>query len=119
MFVSGGCRDLTNRIPASRTALLAAAAAAALVDMLSSPRAGVRVLSVNSAGVALIDCEAPIMARRVEADGWVVRLPVVCGGQNARGAGAALPQETGGALLGIVDHFRKRMEITGVLPPAD
>ena len=115
---AGGCRDLTNRMPASRAALLAAAASEALRAMLLSPEAGLQVLSVAASGIAVLDCGTPGTPRRAEVDGWTVRLLGSLEGAMRGAREEMLPRETGSVLLGIVDHGRRRIEVAAVLPPS-
>jgi integrative and conjugative element protein (TIGR02256 family) len=117
MFVSGGCRDLTNLIPASRAALLSAAVAEALTEILSIPKAEVRVLSVRSQGITMYKYPVDGTVQTAEVNGWVVRLPFYVQDRMRAMRRACLPNETGGVILGIIDHARKRIEVADFLPP--
>ena len=46
-----------------------------------------------------------------------MRLPACLEGAMCNAREAMLPRETGGVLLGIVDHGRRRIEVAAVLPP--
>ncbi len=117
---SGSCRALTNRISGANAAILSALAAKGAIAELAGERASVTVWSLSPAGeVARVRVEGA-QVQVASLAGWTI---VYDGGLLDRLAAlrsAGLPNETGGVLLGVVDHSRKAIHIAHALPaPAD
>jgi integrative and conjugative element protein (TIGR02256 family) len=120
--VSGGqCRSVTSRIPSSRAAILAGLAASETTELLASPRASISVATLDGRGG--LDMHRRVIdggSQSIEADGWTIGITgsVATYLQDLRRN--ALPNETGGVLLGIVDHTRQRIEVAlGLAAPPD
>jgi hypothetical protein len=113
---SGSCRSLTNRIPATRAALLSALAARGIADSLSSDDAKVMVWTLGADGsVSVLQrngepvTRAEICAWHVSYDrGFLHQLSVL---RDER-----LPNETGGAIVGIADFSRQALHLAHAFP---
>lgn len=117
---SGSCRAVTNRIPASRAALLSAIATQAVTDALSTTGAEIRVWTLDDDNAVSLTREAGQPATRVAAGEWAVSYSQSLAREIAALRAARLPYETGGILLGIVDTSRRSIHIVRALPePGD
>ncbi len=120
--VSGGqCRAVTSRIPASRAAMLSSIAASELGRILSSPESAIMIASVGEDGATKIHRTKPSGEKTIlEADGWKIGLADTVAQRLQTLREGNLPSETGGMLLGVVDHARKRIEVSmGLVAPPD
>lgn len=117
---SGSCREPTNRIPASRAALLAAIAATGIDDVLQGPDAAIRIWSTTPTGEVRLAAKRASPVMRFRQGEWTVIysqsvLDILAGYRALH-----LPQETGGVLLGIVDTAAHSIHVVQALPqPVD
>lgn len=120
--VSGGqCRAVTSRIPASRAAILSSIAASELAKILSSRDPSITIASINADGGTSMHRSIPTIGKMsLDAAGWKICLAGVVAQRLQNLREAHLPSETGGILLGVVDHAQKRIEISmGLEAPPD
>ncbi|TBY27412.1 hypothetical protein E0H93_28635 [Rhizobium leguminosarum bv. viciae] len=119
MRYTGACRALTSKIPTSRVGVLAALIASGISKGIGSPQPVLRIWSVNEDdGVEAIRLVPAVSARSM--GDWKVLIPEALRAELAGRRAAALPNETGGPLLGLIDFEAKI--ITAVLaptPPSD
>ena len=114
--VSGSCRALTNRIPASNAALLSALAARGAIQGLGSDGAAVSIWTLTTKGeVQLIRREGTPVAR-IQAGEWAVVYDDGITREIAELREGKLPRETGGVLLGIVDMAARSVHMVHALP---
>ncbi len=120
--ISGGqCRSVTNRIPASRAAVLSGIAADFLAENLGSPAPAILVATISNDGATQEhNCHLSGERKILEADGWTIGLADIVTRRLRDLRDASLPDETGGILLGVVDHSRRRIEVAeGLGAPPD
>lgn len=120
--VSGGqCRAVTSKIPASRAAILSSIAASELGKILASPDPAIMIASIGEDGSTEIYRTMPEIGKTfLDADGWKIGLAGTVAQRLQSLREAHLPSETGGILLGVVDHARKRIEVSmGLEAPPD
>ncbi|MBP2238674.1 proteasome lid subunit RPN8/RPN11 [Sinorhizobium kostiense] len=113
---SGSCRAVTNRIPASRAALMSAIASQAVVDALSTEGAQVRVWTLSDENAVSLVGEAGQPVTRIALGEWTVCYNQSLVQEIAALRAARLPNETGGVLLGIVDTSRRSIHLVRALP---
>lgn len=113
---SGSCRTLTNRIPATRAALLSALAARGIIEVLASDNASIAVWTLGASGeVRLVQHEgAPVT--HVQLGAWRLSYDEGLLADLALLRRHKLPHETGGILLGIADMSRKSLYVAHALP---
>jgi len=112
---SGSCRALTNRIPATRAALLSALAAKGVGDCLKGQDAGVRIWTVTDNGEVRLIRRDGARVHRVTLGAWQITYDEVLLSDLARMRESKLPNETGGVLLGIADMSRKSIHVAYAL----
>lgn len=120
--VSGGqCRAVTSRIPASRAAILSSIAASALGSLMPSSDPSIMIASINADGGTNMHRIIPTKgSMSLDANGWKICLADAVAQKLQKLRDIHLPNETGGILLGVVDHARKRIEISmGLEAPPD
>ena len=120
--VSGGqCRSVTSRIPASRAAILSSIAASMLGDTLRSPDPAIIFASIGNDGAMQVHRSEPASDKTLlEEDGWKIGLAGIVARRLQILRQEGLPNETGGILLGVVDHARRRIEVAlGLEAPPD
>jgi hypothetical protein len=112
---TGACRMLTSRIPASRVQVLSGLVAGGLSRALGSSEGCVKIWSLGEEGeVSLV---SPQVGLAIDHAGdWTIRMPDALSAQLAAERLKQLPNETGGALLGIVDPQSKRIELVAAVP---
>ncbi|CAN7387128.1 ThiF family adenylyltransferase [Pararhizobium sp. LjRoot235] len=119
MRYTGACRALTSKIPTSRVGVLAALIASGISKGMGSPEPSLRIWTVDEDdAVEAIRLSPDVSTRRMGE--WKVLCPESLRGELASRRAAALPNETGGPLLGLIDFEAK--VITAVhapTPPAD
>jgi hypothetical protein len=108
---SGSCRSLTNRIPATRAALLSALAARGAVDSLSTDEAKVTVWTLGADGSVSVTQRKGEPVTRVEIGAWHVSYDRGFLDQLSRLRDERLPNETGGAIVGIADFSREAIHL--------
>ncbi len=121
-LVSGGqCRAVTSRIPASKAAILSSIAASELGITMSSDDPKITIASINSDGGTNMHRVTPAIGNTsLDVNGWKICLANTVAQKLHDLRDAHLPSETGGILLGVVDHARKRIEVSmGLEAPPD
>lgn len=113
---SGSCRAVTNRISASRAAMMSAIASQAVVDSLSAECAGVRIWTLEEDNSVSLVQESGQPMTRITLGEWVVSYSQSLAEEIAALRAARLPNETGGILLGIVDTPKKFIHLVQALP---
>ncbi|WP_102959319.1 ThiF family adenylyltransferase [Mangrovicella endophytica] len=119
MRYTGACRALTNRIPTSSVAILSGLIAGALPDAANASEASLKIWTMSHSGG--IDCiNVPVTTRRAAWEDWTILLPTSLVDELAAKREQALPNETGGPLMGLIDHEAKFISIVHTLsPPKD
>lgn len=113
---SGSCRATTNRIPASRAALMSAISSQAIVDALGSDDACVRIWTLaENQTISLAELN-PQAVRRVTLGNWTITYDDGLAGYISALRAECLPNETGGVLLGITDTSRCSIHLVSALP---
>jgi integrative and conjugative element protein (TIGR02256 family) len=114
---TGSCRALTNRIPASSAAILSALAAKGVAATLNDVQATITVWTLSPIGEVqrIHRVAAPVSA--IKCAEWDVTFDAGLIVNLSTMRCDALPNETGGVLLGIVDRLRKSIHIAHALPP--
>lgn len=112
---TGACRMLTSRIPSSRVQVLSGLVAGGLGRALRRSEACVKIWSLSDDGeVSLV---APEVGMTIDQAGdWTIHMPDTMSAQLAAERQKRLPNETGGALLGIIDPQSKRIELVAAVP---
>lgn len=113
---SGSCRAITNRIPATRAALLSALAARGISECLGSDHSAIRIWTVTDTGEVSLVQRVGSPITRVQLGPWSVTHDLGLSQTLADYRARHLPNETGGALLGIIDVSRHSIHIARALP---
>ncbi|WP_019995387.1 ThiF family adenylyltransferase [Aureimonas ureilytica] len=112
---TGACRALTNTIPSSSVAVLAGLLAGALPGAASAPAASLRIWSRQPNGdITSVGMEASCVC--LETQGWRITVPESLVRELASKRAEALPNETGGPLVGLADHVARHIAIVHALP---
>lgn len=112
---TGACRMLTSRIPASRVQVLSGLVAGGVGRAAGRNEASVKIWSLSDEGqVSLVSPEVGMVMDHVGE--WTIRMPGSLSTQLIAERAARLPNETGGALLGIVDPQSKRIDLVAAVP---
>ncbi|MGU3540413.1 ThiF family adenylyltransferase [Methylobacterium sp. A54F] len=114
---TGACRAVTNRVPASRVALLSALAAQALGEAVDRPDAFIGIWSIGAEGQVTPTRPALSQVERVTILDWEVALDASVRASMVAMREARLPSETGGAVIGVVDTRARRIHLVEALPP--
>ncbi len=116
---TGSCRALTNRIPASNAAILSALAAKGVAATLDGSYASITIWTLSPVGeVRRIHRVAAAVSAITCRDFDITYDAALIENLSAMRR-EALPNETGGVLLGIVDRIRQSIHIAHALPPPD
>ena len=119
MIGGGQCRATTNRLGSSDAAILSGLTAKHIRSLASKEEASVLINHLGRDGsVTAIQVETTCTQIVVADGGWTARLSDQVIGKLREYRSSASPNETGGVLLGIVDHARKRIEVVVGLPAA-
>jgi len=113
---SGSCRALTNRIPATRAAMLSAIAARGITASLQDEAAHIRIWTVTDEGEVSLVARAGSRTVTSDLGEWNITYNVALLATLARYREQHLPDETGGILLGIIDVSRRSIHIAHALP---
>lgn len=113
------CRALTNRIPASSVVVLSGLLAAGVATASRDDTAVLPIWTMREDGG--IDClNAPTSVIKSSMAAWTVTLPAELRDDLTARHEGALPNETGGPLVGVVDHEAKHVAAVHVLTtPSD
>ncbi len=113
---SGSCRSLTNRIPATRAAILSALAARGIADVLGCDAGRIAVWTLGPDGsVAGVRRDAEPVDR-VSVGRWQVNYDRGFLAQLRALRDRRLPNETGGAIVGIADMSRNAIHLAHAFP---
>lgn len=116
---SGSCRTLTNRIPERSAAILSALAGGGIKRAFDAAEGGVWVWTLANDGGVKVH-HSPIATPTVRRIGdWKVTVDASVLADLQEERQRHLPNETGGILLGIVDHQSKAVTVVHALyaPP--
>ncbi|GAB4193647.1 MAG: hypothetical protein OHK0022_08750 [Roseiflexaceae bacterium] len=119
--VGRSCRDLSVTLPQDLVALHAAIASRALRTAMEQSAAGISVWQADPASGAVTRINAqPVEAVTQHIGGWTICIDSWLEAQLQEQRLAALPNETGGVLLGAIDSERKRIIIVdSIASPPD
>lgn len=106
MRYTGACRALTSKIPTSRVGVLTSLIASGLSKGIGSPQPSLRIWSVDEDDAVKAFRLVPAVSTRIMGD-WKVLIPEGLRDELASRRAAALPNETGGPLLGLIDFEAK------------
>ncbi len=113
---SGSCRALTNRISASNAALLSAIVSRGVSQALDTDVASVSIWTLKDNGeVHLVSREGLSVSRLCVGD-WTLAYDAGLVFNITALREKRLPNETGGALLGIVDMSNKSIHVAHAMP---
>lgn len=117
---TGACRHVTNRISASSVAALSGLASRGLSASLGRDKARIAIWSMDNDGAVTVSTAEPRSVCRFPMADWSILYDEGLL-DNIRGARErALPFETGGVLVGVVDIDRKVILVVDALsPPGD
>ena len=119
MIGGGQCRAATNRMASSDAAILSGLAAKHIGAIAAQEEATVLINHLSSDGSVTVLQISPMGSQIVAVSSdWTARVSNDVIGKLRVHRSAASPNETGGALLGVVDHARKRIEVVVGLPEA-
>ena len=112
---SGSCRSLTNRIPASNTAILSALISQAITRALDTVDASVSIWTLKDNGeVQLVSFDGtPVI--RTRSDEWNIVYDEELVSNIMAVRSEKLPNETGGVLLGVTDINASSIHIVHAL----
>jgi len=113
---SGSCRSLTNKIPATRAAILSALAARGIADALQSDGAQVTVWTLGADGSVAVVRRDGEPVSRITVGKWQVNYDRGFLAQLSALRDQRLPNETGGAIVGIADMSRSALHLAHALP---
>jgi hypothetical protein len=116
---TGACREVTNRVPESRIALLSSLAAVGLSKALDSPEGLIRIWTTDPDGDVVVSTPTTGIVTRYDLAGWKVTIDAEARAQMVQMREAAMPNETGGSVLGVVDHLARKIHVVEALaePP--
>jgi len=114
---SGDCRAMTTRMPSSRAQILSGLIAQGLERALDTLQPCLQAWRLGDDGSVTVSSHQPEPLLKSNLDDWAVRLLPSLASRLQGMRQARLPNETGGALLGVVDIPAKRIEVMGALPP--
>jgi hypothetical protein len=117
---TGACRHVSSRIPETHVAALTALASRGLTASLDGDAGGIGVWTLDADGGAFVSKAMVRTTWRVPVADWTVVYDEGLLDHLKAAREAALPAETGGALVGIVDVARKSIIVVDALaPPPD
>ena len=108
---SGSCRSLTNRIPATRAAILSALAARGIANSLESDVAQLTVWTLGADGSVAVLRRNGEPVIRTTVGKWQVNYDRGFLAQLSALRDHRLPNETGGAIVGIADMSRHAIHL--------
>lgn len=113
---SGSCRALTNRIPATRAALLSALAARGISDCLRDDDASIRIWTTTDEGEVKLVRRAAAQVTSRQFGSWTLRYDAGVLQTLREYRACRLPNETGGILLGMIDVSRRSIHVAHAMP---
>lgn len=112
MIGGGQCRATTNRMASSDAAILSGLASKHVGSLAAQEEAKVSINHLLEDGSVVAFQASPVGPQIVTRDGdWTARVSSDVIDKLRGRRRAACPNETGGVLLGVVDHSRKRIEV--------
>lgn len=116
---TGACRALTSTIPASSVAILTALISRDISSSKSDPEPILKIWNVQADGaVGLIRPKVACVHQCIS--GWKVSYPITLVEDLRQRRLQGLPNETGGVLLGNIDHDARSIGLAHALPaPTD
>ncbi|MCJ2046809.1 ThiF family adenylyltransferase [Methylobacterium sp. J-078] len=114
---TGACRAVTNRVPEARVALLSSLAAMGLARALDAPGPSIGIWTLAADGG--VSVTAPVVApiERHSLAGWEITIDAEARSAMVAMREGALPAETGGSVIGVVDGSARKIHIVEPLPP--
>jgi hypothetical protein len=117
---TGACRHISARMPETSVMALSALAARGLAKTLGGGSGSITVWTMDGDGAVSVVKEAPRTPCEVAFGDWTVMYDEGVLERMRHLRQAALPSETGGALVGIVDTDRRSIIVVEALePPGD
>ena len=117
---TGACRSVSSRIPETSVMALSGLASHALASALDRDDGTIAVWTMDEGATVTISRARAMPCRRIELGNWTVTYDEGLLERIRAARDAALPAETGGALVGIVDVARKAIVVAHALePPPD
>lgn len=117
---TGACRHVSARIPETNVMALSALAARGMAAVLGGGSACITVWTMDADGGVSVVKKAPATPHQVPIGDWTVMYDDGVLERMRSLRQAALPAETGGALVGIVDTDRQVIIVVDALdPPSD
>jgi hypothetical protein len=117
---TGACRAITNRIPASRAAVLSGLAAMGLSSVMDGEAGEIAIWSLAPDGTVRPDSAPLEPVLSFEAEGWRISVDDGLVRRVAEMRKQKLPNETGGVLFGLVDIPAKQIHLVAASPaPSD
>lgn len=114
---SGSCRSLSNRIPATRAAMLSAVAAMGIRETSVQTNGSICIWHLSPDGGIRLTRHEPRVVRQQPIGSWMLSYDQGLLDQLATMRQSRLPNETGGVLLGIADMSRRSIHVVTALPP--
>ena len=116
-WVGGGCRDISVRLSGEYIHLHAGILARQLRKSVAKPQARICVWESDEQSGAVRTHEIEVaQIHSVESAGWTVKYDEALVQKLLASRLAALPNETGGAILGVTDLKTKTIVIVDILP---
>jgi hypothetical protein len=117
---TGACRHVSARIPETSVMALSALAAQGLAKTLGGGSGSITLWTIDDDGAVSVVKETPRTPRQVAFGDWTVMYDEGVLEHMRHLRQAALPSETGGALVGVVDTYRRSIIVVEALdPPGD
>ncbi|WP_159992525.1 ThiF family adenylyltransferase [Roseomonas sp. 18066] len=117
---TGACRHVSSRIPETNVAALTALASRGFTASLDGDVGGIGIWTLDADGGVFVSKAMARTTWRVPVADWTVVYDEGLLDHLKAAREAALPAETGGALVGIVDVARKSIIVVDALaPPPD
>ena len=114
---ANSCRAVSGRIPQTAVAAHAALAAATIRSALDSPSALAAIFRLDRTRSTVDRIDLPLRpAQVIQVAGWRVAIDADLLDDLGHLRSKHLPNETGGVLVGDIDHERRRIALVGHLP---
>ncbi|MBY2989008.1 ThiF family adenylyltransferase, partial [Rhizobium leguminosarum] len=118
MQYTGACRALTNRIPMASIQVLSGLISAGIASGVRMSAATLKIWNIGDTGARTIVVSGATTTMTCE--GWSIVVSAALKDELRQRRSAALPSETGGSLMGMIDFERRRIDVVGALaPPSD
>ena len=117
---TGACRAVTNRVPESRVALLSSLAAMGLARALDIPGSSIGIWTLTDDGGVSVATPGVVPVERHRLMEWEITVDAGARSTMVAMRENALPAETGGSVIGVVDGSARKIQIVEPLrPPPD